>query len=353
LLAIFIPFLPGTIGVEAIQQNAYQLPVIEILANQPLSSFYSSFNYTTAIYGLVAIGLIFTICRKLYFLQQLKSATLLSVYKNVKVFLSEKHDGSFSFFNSIYISENHLEHAEIILLHEYAHCKQKHTIDLIYTSCLKALFWFNPIVYLWDRLVRENHEFLADQAVIDEKVPFKKYAETLVQVSLNCSIPNLTNGFNSHSELLKRIKKMKHKNQINMKHLVLIPLLGGMVVTTTSLTNSPVNTVEKSSILIDKKLDKKSEFKGGMDAMIKYFQNNLKYPESLAKNGTEAKVYIEFMVEKSGAIDHIKVAKGAAQEEFNTAAVEFITNMPKWNPGIKDGKAVSSKMTLPIFYTLN
>ena len=67
----------------------------------------------------------------------------------------------------------------------------------------------------------------------------------------------------------------------------------------------------------------------------------------------EAKVFVKFVVTKSGAIENVQVARGSEYEAFNTEATRVVSNMPNWKPGMKDGKPVSAEMTLPIQFVLS
>lgn len=353
IVAVVIPFAPALYSSSTVQNYVFELPAIEVLANNSVSEFTSQFSWPLLIYAAIAIGFIIALTRQLKNTSKLRDAKLLSNYKGVDVYLAENRESSFSFFSSIYIGEAHLEHAEIILLHEYAHCKQQHTLDLIYLNIIKALFWFNPIAHLWLKAAKENHEYLADQFVINDSVSFEKYATTLLEVSFNCSIPALSNGFNAPSVLLKRIQKMKHKNKIHMKHLVLIPVLAGMLITTTSMTNYSA-PVEKETITTPgDHVDQQAEFVGGMDAMIAFFKDKLEYPKNLAKQNIEGKVFVEFTVKADGTVTDVHILRADEHKEFNDSAVHLVEQMPKWKPAVKDGKKVSSKMQIPVVYRLS
>ncbi len=353
VVAIVLPFIPSFYTSTTVHNYVSELPVIEILANNSVSEFTSQFSWSLTTYLIIAIGFIISLWSQLKKTSKLRDAKLLSNYQGVDVYLSENAESSFSFFSSIYIGEAHLEHAEIILLHEYAHCKQQHTLDLIYLNIIKSILWFNPIIHFWLTAAKENHEYLADQFVINDSVSFEKYAKTLLEVSFNCAIPSISNGFNSPSVLLKRIQKMKHKNKIHMKHLILIPVLAGMLITTTSITNNSAPVETKTITIPGDNVDQEAEYIGGTEAMAKFFHENLKYPKSLIEKNAEGKVYVEFTVEKNGKILDVHVLRGSEFEEFNTLAVDLIKKMPKWKPAVKNGKKVSSKMCLPVLYKLS
>jgi TonB family protein len=95
------------------------------------------------------------------------------------------------------------------------------------------------------------------------------------------------------------------------------------------------------------------EFPGGVNAMMQYLGSNINYPEQAKKDSIQGKVYVQFIVEKDGKIDEVKVLRGiggGCDEE----AVRVIRNMPAWNPGLnEDGEAVRVSFNIPIKYTLD
>lgn len=95
------------------------------------------------------------------------------------------------------------------------------------------------------------------------------------------------------------------------------------------------------------------EFKGGDDALIKYFQKNLKYPKEAMKYKLEGKVYVQFTVKKDGSIEDVNVdPERNSYYLLNDAAVDFVKQMPKWSPGYVDGELKDFKKTIPILFKL-
>lgn len=94
-------------------------------------------------------------------------------------------------------------------------------------------------------------------------------------------------------------------------------------------------------------------FKGGEQAMMKFIQQNVKYPEVERNAGISGTCYITFVVEKSGKLSNIQVLRGVTGGKgCDKEAVRVISKMPKWNPGRQNGKLVRVQFNLPIKYTL-
>ena len=94
------------------------------------------------------------------------------------------------------------------------------------------------------------------------------------------------------------------------------------------------------------------EFPGGIEAMMDYLRGNLKYPESAKENNQEGRVFIGFVVEKDGSVTNVNVLRGVC-EDLDNEAIRVVKAMPKWNPGMIEGKPVRVQYTLPIVFKLN
>lgn len=99
-------------------------------------------------------------------------------------------------------------------------------------------------------------------------------------------------------------------------------------------------------------VDQMPEYVNGMTSFFQYIQENLKYPEQAKRLGVEGKVFVEFVVTKTGTIESAKVLRGIGSG-CDKAALEVIKNSPNWQPGIKNGESVNVKMVLPITFKLS
>jgi TonB family protein len=92
------------------------------------------------------------------------------------------------------------------------------------------------------------------------------------------------------------------------------------------------------------------EFPGGMPEMIKFLLENMNYPEEMKENGIEGRIFVQFVVTKTGSIQDITIARGI--EGLNREAIRLVKQMPNWKPGINNGKVVNVKMVIPIRFSL-
>lgn len=90
---------------------------------------------------------------------------------------------------------------------------------------------------------------------------------------------------------------------------------------------------------------------GGEAALVKYLQNNIKYPAMARENGIEGIVYVTFVVDKEGKVKDAKIlrGKGAGLDE---EALRVIRAMPDWKPGKQNGRSVAVQYNLPVNFKL-
>ena len=93
------------------------------------------------------------------------------------------------------------------------------------------------------------------------------------------------------------------------------------------------------------------EFPGGTSAMQQYLKEHIIYPEKAQKEGTQGRVFVQFVVERNGAISRVKVIRGVSPE-LDAEACRVIKAMPRWKPGKKNGKKVACIMNAPIAFFL-
>ncbi|MEO5584037.1 MAG: TonB family protein, partial [Flavobacteriales bacterium] len=93
------------------------------------------------------------------------------------------------------------------------------------------------------------------------------------------------------------------------------------------------------------------DFPGGMAKMYEYLHKNTKYPDMEFDAGIQGKVYIEFVVDKDGSVEDVKVRRGVSPG-LDKEALRAVKSMPKWSPGKMNGKAVKCRFTIPVDFKL-
>lgn len=93
-------------------------------------------------------------------------------------------------------------------------------------------------------------------------------------------------------------------------------------------------------------------FPGGIDSMYAFIDRNTNYPSQTKDSLNEIKVLIRFAIMADGSIDKCKILS-KTPKEFNEEALRVVKLMPKWEPGIMNGRPVSFYFTLPIVFKID
>ena len=112
-----------------------------------------------------------------------------------------------------------------------------------------------------------------------------------------------------------------------------------------------VTASEKTLDEVFETVEKEPEFPGGIKAFLKYFVENVKYPDEWWSVDTHGRVLVNFIVHKDGSISNINLVKGIGTWQ-DEEAIRVIATMPKWIPGENKGKAVNVWHTYPIVFRL-
>ena len=90
-------------------------------------------------------------------------------------------------------------------------------------------------------------------------------------------------------------------------------------------------------------------FPGGMMQLMKWLTKNLKYPESARKAKISGKVVVAFMVNTDGSVSDVRLLK-TVEPSLDNEALRVVRMMPKWEPGISNGKVSRTLVHLPIVF---
>ncbi|MFH6602491.1 TonB family protein [Maribacter algicola] len=171
---------------------------------------------------------------KLFQIYRLRKNGEIRYFPNFTRIVIANSQMAFSFFRFIFLGDKVLqrEHQSIIR-HELVHIEQKHSWDLLFFELMRIIGWFNPLVYVYQQRVSELHEFIADSYVA--KTHKKEQYEVLLSQIFQTENISFINQFFKSSLIKKRIvmlQKAKSKKVWQLKYLMLVPLVLGMLVYT-------------------------------------------------------------------------------------------------------------------------
>ena len=92
------------------------------------------------------------------------------------------------------------------------------------------------------------------------------------------------------------------------------------------------------------------EFPGGINSLMKFVSDNIRYPKEAKEKDIQGKVFASFVVDTAGSVRQVKILRGIP--ELNDEALRVVKMMPKWKPGRQSGKNVMVQYNLPIVFKL-
>ena len=305
-----------------------------------------------------------------------------------RMYVSRKKTPSFCWMGRIVVSEDDVapDGGGYIVRHEEAHASLGHSIDLTLAEIFTGVLWFWPSAWMLKRYLKEVHEYEADRLVLEtDGCSARTYQMLMIKKVVGPKLYNAASCFN-YTSLKKRITMMNKKDSGRWalaKSLCLIPAAGAAICLAACVGNGENKSAEsnaeaKDTATVDNskaetkvaKFDSKvaardsgtetvmdkcevmPEFPGGESSMMKFIAENAEYPKEAAEKGIKGKVLVEFVVERDGSINEVKIKK-SADPILDKEAIRIAKAMPKWKPGTIDGKTVRVKHVMPLTFSYN
>ncbi|MCG2030629.1 beta-lactam sensor/signal transducer BlaR1 [Staphylococcus epidermidis] len=270
LLAGLIPFIPIKFSFFKFNNLNNQEPTVEsnshnlnpnINTTKPVHEFTTDIhkfnwdsidNICTVIWIVLVIILSFKFLNSLLYLKYLKKQSLYlnekekdkinkilfnhQYKKNIVIRKAESIHSPITFWYgkyiilipSLYFKSINDKKLKYIILHEYAHAKNRDTLHLIIFHIFSIAMSYNPLIQIVKRKMIHDNEVEADRFVLNNinKYEFKSYAEAIMDSVLKTSFFNkniLSHSFNGKKSLLKRrLINIKEANLKKQSKLILI-----------------------------------------------------------------------------------------------------------------------------------
>jgi hypothetical protein len=323
-------------------------------------------------------------------------------YQGQKLKLIEKDLPPFSFWNKIYLSKKYFKDQvdNRIFIHEKTHLEQKHSLDLILIEILKAVSWFNPAIYFYKKAITDNHEFLADEVIINKEFNIKDYQNLILAEVLNAQNLSLINQF-YYNNTKKRFIMMttKKSKSEKFKKLFAVSAFAGLSIlfvqkvyaseTKLEVKSEVPQITTNESLKLDTIPQKKSvqgnvkikgskkvptpptprvmkenelpipppppparditpaEFPEGLNALRTNFSQNFDSSALGGKGTIKTNLYIS--IDENGKTVGIR-AEGD-NTNFNNEAIrtmKFVTENKTWKPATEEGKPAATVFQLPL-----
>lgn len=151
------------------------------------------------------------LCMHIRSYRRIKAQSWLVSDDGVRIYHFDLEISPFSFGNSIFYNPTLHQPDELqdMILHEYIHVRQWHSVDVIWSEILCIINWYNPFVWLIRSAIRQNLEYIADEKVLENHPDTKAYQYLLLKTAVGAEF-SLVNQFGYHS--LKQRIVMMNKN---------------------------------------------------------------------------------------------------------------------------------------------
>lgn len=250
---------------------------------------------------------------------------------------------SFSFFRNIVISREDYEQNPIVLQHEMMHVKCHHSVDVVLFSIITALHWFNPLVWMTRKELKEVQEYEADEAVLKQGIDATQYQLLLVKKAVGAERFQMANGFN-HTKLKNRIAMMqsaKTTATAKLAYLACLPLLLSVLCFCSRSSPEPIPF---------RMLDETATFNGDdPHAFSMWVKERLSFSEIAGISEINGRVTASFTVDKRGKVVNPKIVKGLS-DDVDREVLRILSSSPEWAPAKYNGKAVTCTYTFPIIF---
>lgn len=255
--SLTLPFITIPVYVEAAQFNeaiGVNLSDTGIAASsQPLQSEINYWPYLAwGLYGMVTLLLAIRFAVNISRFYSLRKRSCTVEWHEATLVLLEEDVLPHTFGKNIYLSKKDYEQSRIepeLLSHEMVHVRQKHTLDILVAETLKTLLWFNPLLYLYKKAVQLNHEFLADEAIINQSQNIFSYQQLLLEKASLVKARVLASSINFG--ITKKRFIMMTKTTSRAKSLLLqtatLPLAPGLLLLLCSEAVAQKSTNEKTA----------------------------------------------------------------------------------------------------------
>jgi len=258
-LSLILPLIHITIATE--EQMADKIQVIRyipVFRTQPSvgpatpERAYTGWDLLLVVLALGTLLLLVRLLIRYLSLRRIQKRALLIGDGHLTIYHVNEPITPFSFGKAIYLNPRlHSEkECEEIILHEYVHVRQRHTVDILVGEALCIFSWFNPFSWLIRHSIRQNLEFIADRQVLASGLDRKAYQYHLLKV-VGESRYGLANNFN-FSSLKKRIIMMNKSRSAKLhlvKFLFIVPLLAVLLVAFRDRADIHLPTLHKETPL--------------------------------------------------------------------------------------------------------
>lgn len=139
--------------------------------------------------------------------------------------------------------------------------------------------------------------------------------------------------------------------EMHLKNAALLKDIPAMTQTITGSGEEAQQVNVNNNEVVYETVDQMPAFLGGASGLINFLSQNVHYPDLARVNNIQGRVIVRFIVEKDGSTNDCKIVN-SVDPLLDKEAIRVVKSMPKWQPGMKDGKPVRVSYTIPISFKL-
>ena len=376
LFSLILPFIIPFIEIENGSTPIY-IPQVEneIVINQketeisginegfPVNEQTPENNIGLIMYVMISAVLLLIFIKNIFVLIKEVRNNEKVVFDKIHIVLLKQKITPYSFINYIFVNRDEYKKKGIekeILLHECTHIKQYHSIDILVIELMKVFLWWNPLLYLYKKAVQLNHEFLADQSVINAYQNVTDYQNLLLEkVSLSNRFL-FTSSFNYSitKQRLIMMTKSTSKTKAMLITLAFVPLyVSAFFVFSTKIyaQKSVAKIKEKGVVSTSIKEGASDEMMSKYKELVIYYMkknsmNGIKTTESINKNEKDKDLLVSIFItmskkqQDSQTIGFRQRGKPLPRIVVSERDFESYKNSQKYGLWINDKKVKNSEL---------
>lgn len=349
ILALVFPLIviPVEIIAEPVVMSAFNVSINKSAINvQNLQPVSEPFQWTSLIPIFYGLGLLVFTTQFVFQFGSLIRLLIKNPKSKDEIFtyvIVNSKISPFSFFKWIVYNPKafNKDELKLMLTHEKVHAKQLHSMDIILAQLACVIFWFNPLIWLYRKEIRQNLEYIADFKTQKKSGCKKEYQHLLLKTSIENHNISLSNNF--YNSLIKErivmLKKSRSDRKKQYKYLLILPLLAGLLMS--------MNT-EKVYIEATTKIENNNpiEFVGPKNTKDALDLNDIKQSSVkiiFNKNMTDTQLQSVKKELKANEIDmNIKHLKRNDKSKISLINIDFKTSNGSANYNAEDKNGIKS-----------
>lgn len=257
VFSLTVPLLPIGLDFSSSRAIGHSISPDALVEYQVLSESSNELAIGDIVLLLYMIGLTFfaiKYTRNVYLLLHQAHKNKRIPYQGTTLVMLDQGVSPFTFLQYIYVNRQAYTAGKIddkLLAHELTHALERHSWDVLLVEMIKTVLWFNPIVGLYKSAIQLNHEFLADQAVVNQYDQVKNYQYLLLETIKNKKIYLASNiNFQLTQKRLQMMTKQSSKGRKITLVFSIVPILIGMML---AFGSSVQAQADKTSLELNEK----------------------------------------------------------------------------------------------------